>query len=128
MSAPHGTRARYKTHCPCTPCRAAEAAYRAQLRRLRVHGRQPLGILVSAAATWRQLRALESEGISRRMIADTLGLARPRIDWACGPGARMRLRTVLRVRAIWRRWCDDEPDAVALVTKVLPATHEGAHP
>ncbi|MGP5291660.1 hypothetical protein ACTXL6_16500 [Brachybacterium tyrofermentans] len=35
----HGTRARYQAGCPCTPCRAANAAYdRALRRRGRAHG------------------------------------------------------------------------------------------
>jgi hypothetical protein len=107
MIPPHGTRARYQRSCRCVPCRAANTRYQVALRLLVRHGRTPLGVTVAAAETWRHVRALTADGITRRDIAIALGLARPRLDWPTGPGAKMRLRTVLRVRRLWRQWCDD---------------------
>jgi hypothetical protein len=49
----HGTRQMYqRAGCHCLPCRAAEAGYRAALRRLHVLGKLPLGATIPARDTW----------------------------------------------------------------------------
>lgn len=57
----HGTRARYQAGCACTPCKAAEAAYRSDLRKKHLKGLPILGLLVSPVEARRRLRQLKLE-------------------------------------------------------------------
>lgn len=96
----HGTRHCYQyDHCRCTPCRAANAAYQARLRRARAQGRQPLGTLVPAVDAWRKIRQMQAEHVRKSDVARRLGYRQPMLQW---DRARMRLRTVLKVRRLFR--------------------------
>lgn len=64
----HGDRRTYQAGCtsgpdgtPCTPCRAANAAYEAAYRAKKRLGLPILGAVVNAMETWRQLRVLKPE-------------------------------------------------------------------
>src|SRR4051812_26602738 len=70
----HGTRAKYQAGCPCSPCKRAEAAYRAALRRQHLEGKKPLGTLVSAKQIHKHIKSLRVEGFSLAEIARRLGL------------------------------------------------------
>lgn len=69
----HGTRTRYQQGCSCTPCRAAEAGYRANLRRLKARGLTPPGTLVNAVQPWYLLKILKPDYGSYGALAQALG-------------------------------------------------------
>lgn len=74
MSA-HGTRRTYaQERCRCDDCRAAEATYRASIRRQHALGRPPLGAKISAKDAWRTIAALKRERFTAHLIAQLLGL------------------------------------------------------
>jgi hypothetical protein len=75
----HGTRASYQAGCSCTPCRAGNAGYQAQYRRLSAVGTRPLRSLVKATLLRRVLRQLTIEGFTEAEIARRLGLRDPRL-------------------------------------------------
>lgn len=95
----HGTRACYQAGCACIPCRAAEASYRAQLRRRHVEGRPILGRLVDAVPLWRQVRSLQIEGYRKSQIARLANLPEPRIRLH---RKRVRLSSRLKVNRLYR--------------------------
>lgn len=95
---PHGERATYKTGCKCTPCRAAEARYRSDLRHAK---HQALGALVRAEDAARMVKSLLAERYQRQQIAQVAGLHRHRLKLK--PSQRVRLSTVLRVRLAYRK-------------------------
>lgn len=95
----HGTRRDYQRGCRCTPCRAAEAAYRSSLRRLRASGKQPLGAKVSAVDTWRKIRQFKSEQFTQAEIARRLGLQSPQLQF---DRKRITLATSLKVARFYR--------------------------
>jgi hypothetical protein len=96
----HGTRQCYqRTGCDCTPCRAAEATYRATLRRQWATGKPPLGAHISAADTWRKIRQLHQEQLSNADIASRLGLKRRRLEWQADV---VTVRTAVKVRLLFR--------------------------
>jgi hypothetical protein len=100
----HGTRRRYQAGCSCTACRAAEAEYRASLRRLRARGKLPLGGRVDARPMLRQIRALRIEGFTDRELAARLGVRSLRFlhrEW-------VRLRTALMAQRLYRLAILDE--------------------
>jgi hypothetical protein len=116
----HGTRASYQRGCTCTPCKAAEAAYRADLRLKRLKGLPILGVLVSPLDAQRKLRQFKLEGYAVHEDGNTapsverLGRWRPR-SLQLTRQQRIRLSTHLRV---WRlaQWAMLEgatPDADA---------------
>lgn len=107
----HGTRRDYKAGCRCTPCKAAEARYRANLRWLHRVGKQPLGAKVSAVDTARRIRQLLIERMTKASIAKELGLKRPILELHTGPNARVTLRTALLIKRLHRLKMD--PDAHA---------------
>lgn len=77
-SPPHGSRTTYQRHaCRCLLCKAANAAYGKAYYRLKAQGKQPLGALVDAKITWKQIKALRIEGFSYAEIARRLGLRWP---------------------------------------------------
>lgn len=88
----------YQAGCTCTPCRAAEARYRAGLRKRRAQGRPILGALVPAADTWRLLRQLRPEVLPATYgaIALLLGYGYPMLQFG-----RQQVTERTR-RRIWR--------------------------
>jgi hypothetical protein len=64
----HGTRARYQKGCRCTPCRAAEAGYRADLRRRHQRQLPILGRCISASEAWARVRVLRQEQFTDQQI------------------------------------------------------------
>jgi hypothetical protein len=95
----HGERATYKAGCSCTPCRAAEASYRAELRRREAEGRPALGARVGPGMMWRQIDALRREGYTDGEIARRLGLQTPRLQLH---RERVTLRSKLKVQRLYR--------------------------
>jgi hypothetical protein len=109
MTEAHGTRRQYqRARCRCTPCKAAEAAYRARLRARHARGQPILGSHASASTTWRLLRSLRIEGFTKAEIARRLGLRRPRLS--VHP-ERVTLRTVLRVQWLYRTVMSEPSDS-----------------
>lgn len=107
----HGRRATYQAaHCRCEPCTAANAAYIAQLRRLRIYGRQPLGICVPAGETARRVQQLLIERVTKGQIARALGYRWPRLRVHTKPGEWVTLRTALRIKRLHRLWLGDGVD------------------
>jgi hypothetical protein len=113
----HGTRRTYQDGCSCTPCRAAEATYRARLRSRHARGLPILGALVSASETWRRIRQLRPELDTQGEIARRLGLKRPIVELHTGPDAKTTMRTLLRVKRLHR----------LILTGGLPES-DGSHP
>jgi hypothetical protein len=96
----HGTRALYKRGCTCLLCRAAEAAYRGDLRKQHATGHVPLGSLVSAAPVWRMFGILLGEQYRKGHLALLLGRRVPKLN---GLGRhRVTRRTALKVRRLFR--------------------------
>lgn len=91
---PHGTRARYQQGCDCTPCRAAEASYRANLRQRHLRGLPILGAYIPAHETWRQLRLLRTEYETEDVLARRMGYRDPRLRFG---RKRVRVFTALKV-------------------------------
>lgn len=99
MTEPHGTRQTYQAGCHCCPCRAANAAYIAQLRRQHATGHTPLGAHVSGVEVRRRIQQLLIERFTRAEIARRLGLKRGRLELHTD---RVTLRNVLKVRRLYR--------------------------
>ena len=101
----HGTRRQYQRHrCRCTPCRAAEATYRARLRARHAHQQPILGSHQSASSTWRMIHSLHAEGFTHGAIASLIGLRTRKLQFDT---ERVTLRTVLRVHHVFRtRFCE----------------------
>lgn len=97
---PHGTRTCYQSGCRLTECRAAEASYRRNLRKLHAMGRRPLGMLVSSVLVRRQLRLLVIEGFTATDIARRLGLKDGRV---MRDTEHVTLRKALAVRWLARQ-------------------------
>lgn len=87
----HGTRTCYQAGCKCTPCRAAEAAYRASLRTRHAKGLPILGALVSPVEARRRIRQLKGEGYPETRIASMAG-------WRDGRSRHVQLKDVPRIR------------------------------
>jgi hypothetical protein len=107
----HGTRACYQRGCPCTPCKAAEAAYRADLRLKRLKGLPILGALVSPVEARRRVRQLTGEGYTKARVAAMAGWQNGHLQF--GAHQRIRLATLLRIRrvAIFAMLEGAEPEA-----------------
>src|SRR5581483_11249308 len=104
----HGTRSRYQQlGCRCTPCRAAEASYRAALRLRRAKGLPVLGQSISPSEAWARVRALRQEQFTDRQIT---GWARAKHGIAFTATSRVRVRTLLRMRSLCRAYLIDEAD------------------
>lgn len=103
----HGTRSTYQQGCHCMPCRAAEANYRAALRRLRAKGIQPLGATISAVEAWRRIRQIQTEHVAKAEIARRAGLPSPRLRLH---PTRITVRTLLRIRRAYRLFILDGSD------------------
>lgn len=99
MTPAHGTRACYLHGCHCDPCKAAEAAYRQQLRHDHRAGIQRLGSVVSPVEAQRHIRQLKAEHLTARQIAQQLGLVHhaPRLH----PDG-ITVRKLLRIRRLRR--------------------------
>lgn len=97
----HGTRASYQRGCPCTHCKAAEAAYRADLRKKHLKGLPVLGALVSSAEARRRIRQLKGEGYTATRIVTMAGWTDARTRHVhILPGALIHLGTLLRIRDV----------------------------
>lgn len=98
----HGTRRSYQQGCLCLLCRAAEASYRATLRRQHATGRLPFGTLVPATDTAKRIRQLLIERMTKADLTRQLGLQDRAFRVHTEPGQWIRLRTVLRIARIYR--------------------------
>jgi hypothetical protein len=94
----HGTRARYQLGCRCLPCRASNACYIAQLRGRKARGLPLLGALISPVEARRRIRQLKLEGYTETRIAQMVGWRDRHLQ--CTAHARIRLRTLLRIRRV----------------------------
>lgn len=95
----HGTRSLYQRGCRCLLCRAAEAAYRADLRRQQAHGKLQMGALVDARAMWRLIAVLLNEQYRKGQLALLLGMKRPILRLG---RAKVTRETDLKVRRLYR--------------------------
>lgn len=102
----HGTRRQYQSGCRCLPCRAAEATYRAELRRKQVKGLPILGAYISASEAWARIRVLKQEHFANRQITGRRDHNRPKLT----PEGRVRLVTLIRLRALCQRYLIDDND------------------
>jgi hypothetical protein len=99
-SRAHGTIACYKrAGCRCTPCKAANAAYQAALRRRKLEGRPILGSHVDAKPAWRWIAALRVERYTNSRIAQLLGLKAPELQLHT---ERITLKNLLKVHRLYR--------------------------
>lgn len=105
----HGTRACYQRGCTCTPCKAAEAAYRSDLRLKHLKGLPVLGALVSPLEAQRRVRQFKLEGY---VLHDETGLEKPSVErlgrWRprslqLSRSECIRLSTALRIHRL-ARW------------------------
>lgn len=96
----HGTRAAYQSGCACTPCRAAEATYRTQLRQRKAKGLPLLGMLVRAVEARRRIRQLKLEGYTAARIAHMAGWKDRHLQ--VGDRDCVRLATLIRIRRVAR--------------------------
>jgi hypothetical protein len=101
----HGERRTYQAGCTsgpdgtaCTLCRAAEAAYRANLRQRHLKGLPVLGLLVSPVEARRRVRQLKLEGYTAARIAAMAGWRNGHLQF--GDRERIRLLTLLRIRRV----------------------------
>lgn len=108
---PHGSRSTYQGGCRCTPCRAAEASYRALLRQRHLHGRPILGHLVSGVEARRRVRQLKLEGYTATRIAEMAGWHNGHLQFTDRP--LIRLKTLLRIRRVARFAMLEGTDAAA---------------
>lgn len=99
-AADHGTRARYQAGCRCTPCRAAEAVYRRQLRGRHARNLPTLGQLINPRDAARRIRQLKLEGYTETRIAQMAGWRDRHLQFR--GRASIRLRTYLRIRRVAR--------------------------
>lgn len=95
----HGTRARYKLHCRCTPCKAAEASYRAALRQRHAKGAQLLGRRVPASPAWKIIDHLLRENFTLGQIARLIGCKRPILEIN---RETVEIRTLARLQRLYR--------------------------
>lgn len=96
----HGTRSSYQAGCDCLPCKAAEAAYRADLRRRHLKRLPILGALVSPVEARRRVRQLKLEEYTVARIAQLAGWRNGRVQ--LGQRERIRLSTLVRIRRVAR--------------------------
>jgi hypothetical protein len=95
----HGHRTTYQlAGCRCTPCRAAEALYRAHLRLRKAKGLHLLGALISPVEARLRIRQLQREGYTRGHIARLAGWQKPALSFT--HRQRIRFRTWLRIRRV----------------------------
>lgn len=71
----------------------------ANLRRLHVHGKAPLGSHISATETHRLIARLLVERFTRGQIAKELGLKRPILELHTGA---ITVRNALKIRRLYR--------------------------
>lgn len=96
----HGTRSYYQqAGCRCLPCRAAEAAYRAGLRRRHLKGLPILGELVDAEPSKRMLRVIRGEYFGKHATILAFGYAQPYLQW----GRKIRRSTANRVERFYQQ-------------------------
>lgn len=95
----HGTRTTYqRQHCRCTPCKAAEAAYRSNLRLRKAKGQPILGALVSAVEARRRVRQLKLEEYPIARV-ERMGGWSPR-TLQLDRQEQIRLSTLVRIRRV----------------------------
>lgn len=95
----HGTRRCYQAGCRLLLCKAAEAQYRAALRRLRAHGKTPLGAYVSGKEAQRRIAQLLIERFTKAEIARRLGLKTTKLQLHTEV---ITVRNLLKVRRLYR--------------------------
>ena len=103
----HGTRKTYQAGCQCTPCRAAEASYRAHIRRLHATKRPPLRSLISPVRARQIIDRLRIEHLKQAQIARALGLKNRSLR--LHPDA-ITVAKYLRLKLFARRLLADDPD------------------
>jgi len=107
----HGTRATYQRFaCRCTPCRAAEAAYRHALRLQHVKGQLPMGSRIDAAQVKQMVRGMLIEGFTFAEMARRLGLKGQRLRLHTD---KVTLRNYLRIRRLYRRTVSETGNAAS---------------
>lgn len=95
----HGTRKTYqREHCRCTLCRAANAAYIADLRAKHLKGKPILGALVSPVEARRRVRQLKLEEYPIARV-ERMGGWSPR-TLQLDRQEQVRLSTLLRIRRV----------------------------
>jgi hypothetical protein len=95
----HGTRYAYqRLRCACLRCRAAEANYRARLRARHLKSQPIMGSHADPQSTWRQVRAMRTEGFTKTDIALRSGIGRDVLS----RHRMIRLRTALLVSRFYR--------------------------
>lgn len=103
----HGTRACYqRQHCDCSPCKAAEAAYRTALRLRKAKGLPILGAYLSASEAWARVRVLTQEGFNRKQISGWHEDRAVRFTAT----SRVRLFTLKRLRDTCQRYLIDDAE------------------
>lgn len=88
------------------PCKGAEAAYRADLRRRRVKGLPVLGQIIGASEAWARIRTLQSEQFTPCQIT---GWTDPH-PYRLTAQSRIRLSTLIRLRALCARYLIADAD------------------
>lgn len=98
----------YQTQgCRCLRCRAAEATYRQQLRTRKAKHLPVLGAYISASEAWARIRTLKAERFSERQIS---GWCKAHHHMKFSPQSRVRLRTLLRLRALCQQYLIDDSE------------------
>jgi len=105
----HGTRACYQQQaCRCTPCRAANATYQADLRKLKAQGKQPAGATIRAVLLWQVIRRLKKEHLTQRELAQRLGFKAPQLQFS---RTKVRRITAAKVGHVLRAlMAEGDPD------------------
>jgi hypothetical protein len=104
----HGQRKTYQAHgCRCTPCRAAEATYRASIRRLHASRRPPLRSLISPVQARQIIDRLKIEHVKQAHLARALGLKNRSLR--LHPEA-ITVAKYLRIKLFARRLLADDSD------------------
>lgn len=98
----HGTRARYKSGCRCTRCRAANAAYWRRWHIQTRAGRPLLGARVSAVEAHRLIKIMRAEWIEKRRLAAALGIS-PKNLARLSHQRTISLRMWLKIRRLYRQ-------------------------
>lgn len=102
----HGTRARYQKGCDCLPCRAAEASYRADLRKRHAKSLPILGQHINASEAWARIRTLKAEQFQNRTITGWKDNHEPRMT----AQSRIRLSTLVRLRQLCMAYLIEDAD------------------
>jgi len=100
VSETHGTRSRYTAGCLCTPCRAANAQYVADLRHRRRIGQVIFGARRDATDAQRWLTQLHRDGFTSTRLAHELGLHGPQVK----VHPTITVRKHLRIQRVYQKF------------------------